>query len=96
MLTLPFSNAAVETVFSVMSIVKPNLRNRLICETVASIITVRYGLKLRGEKCSGMKISTEMMKCFNVSMYDLKTSDNDDNGTDYSNIELLKPYLLEI
>ena len=67
-----------------------------MCKTVASIINVRYGLKLRGEKCSGMKVSTEMMKRFNVSMYDFKASDNDDNGTESSDIELLEPYLLEM
>ncbi|XP_026679178.1 uncharacterized protein LOC108252387 isoform X1 [Diaphorina citri] len=43
-LTVPFSNAAVERVFSIMNVVKNKLRNRMHVNTCDSILRVRYRL----------------------------------------------------
>ncbi|KNC20769.1 hypothetical protein FF38_00083 [Lucilia cuprina] len=50
MLSLPWSNADVERVFSQLNVVKTKLRNRLITDTVNAVLHVRYGLKLNN-KC---------------------------------------------
>lgn len=44
-MSLPFSNAAVERLFSDLKNIKTDKRNRLDNETVASILSVKSGLK---------------------------------------------------
>ena len=39
---------------------------------VVGVLSTRLGLKRRGETCSNMTILPEMMRRFNVSMYDHK------------------------
>jgi len=46
-LCLPFSNASVERAFSVLNLVKSDLRNRLHVKTVAAIVGVRFLLLAR-------------------------------------------------
>lgn len=83
MFSLPFSNAAIERVFSMMSIVKCKLRNRLQCEMVNSILALRYGLMLRGETCCSFTVTAEMLQKFNNSMYEnLKSTVNVDENVD--------------
>jgi hypothetical protein len=55
-MALPYSNAAIERLFSSLKNVKTDKRNRLDNETVGAILCVKYGLKRKGMK------STEMMK----------------------------------
>lgn len=69
LLSLPLSNAEVERVFSQQNIIKNKLRNRLHVGMVDSILNVRYGLKLRGQNCSTLEISREMLERFNSGMY---------------------------
>lgn len=66
---LPFSNASVERVFSAMALVKTNLRNRLVCETVEAVLSIRYGLKFSGVTASEFVASRDMLRSFNASIY---------------------------
>ncbi|XP_046867136.1 uncharacterized protein LOC124460436 [Drosophila willistoni] len=50
LLSLPWSNAEVERVFSQMNIVKSKLRNSMNIDTLNSILHIRYGLR-RSNKC---------------------------------------------
>lgn len=65
--TMPFSNAAVERVFSVMSLVKTKLRNRLLCQTVEGVLFVRYALK--DMSLSSFMPSQAMILNFSDKMY---------------------------
>ncbi|XP_032589126.2 uncharacterized protein LOC116804664 isoform X1 [Drosophila mojavensis] len=49
-LSLPWSNADVERVFSQVNLVKSKLRNGMNLNTLNSILSVRYGLN-RNDKC---------------------------------------------
>lgn len=91
LLSLPLSNADVERVFSQQNIIKSKLRSRLGVSTVESILSVRYGLKMRGESCVNFMPSPDMFKLFNNGMYAAKCdsadceelafeSDDDDYG----------------
>uniref|UniRef100_A0A915HVR9 HAT C-terminal dimerisation domain-containing protein n=1 Tax=Romanomermis culicivorax TaxID=13658 RepID=A0A915HVR9_ROMCU len=75
---LPFSNASVERVFSAMSLVKNNIRNKLLCNTVESILTVRYGLKHVNVSSVNFEPTYEMLKSFNAKIYDNDEEDDDD------------------
>jgi len=81
LLSLPFSNAAVERVFSVMNAVKTKSRNRLLVEMVQSIMKVRFGLSLRGENCNDMTVTPSMLTLFNSKMYDYEGDDEDLTAT---------------
>lgn len=67
--SMPFSNACVERVFSIMNFVKSKLRNRLICETVEAALTVRYGLKFLGISAASFEPTKEMLRAFTSDMY---------------------------
>lgn len=45
LLSLPFSNATVERLFSLMNVVHSKLRNRLQVRSTEAILQIRYGLK---------------------------------------------------
>lgn len=75
LLSLPVSNASVERVFSVMNIVKNKLRNRLLVETVDSILCVRYGAFSSSNNLSNFKCTEKMFSLFTDSIYATK----DDN-----------------
>jgi len=45
-LSLPFSNAAVERVFSQMNIVKTNLRNKMGLKSLNAILSIRLDFKM--------------------------------------------------
>lgn len=61
---LPFSNASVERLFSVMNSTHTKLRNRLHVQTVQAVLQIRYGLKRRGETCVTFTPSDEMLSHF--------------------------------
>ena len=60
-ISLPISNATVERLFSVMSVVKTKLRNTLAIPMVESILGVWYSLQRRNETCVTMAILPEML-----------------------------------
>lgn len=51
MLTLPMSNAAVERVFSQVTLTKTDLRNRMGIDTLENVLHVKYGLRRNGKCC---------------------------------------------
>lgn len=55
-MSLPFSNAAVERLFSAVKNIKTDKRNRLENETLSSTVCVKYGLRRTG------KTSVQLMK----------------------------------
>ncbi|KAE9530031.1 hypothetical protein AGLY_011493, partial [Aphis glycines] len=55
-LALPFSNAAVERVFSQMNLVKIKTRNRMGFNVLISILHIRSGLKRHGKCCDSYVI----------------------------------------
>lgn len=57
-MTLPFSNAAVERLFSAVKNIKTDKRNRLDNETLASILCVKYGQQ-RTKKSSWQLLKNE-------------------------------------
>ena len=69
-LSLPFSNAAVERVFSIMSIVKNRLRNRMQCRMLDAILMVRFGLDWRNERSTNMTVTKDMYQLFKANVYE--------------------------
>ena len=65
---MPFSNAAVERIFSAVSLVKTKLRNRLLCRTVESVLCVRYGIQFMNVSLSFMPAKS-MLQNFSDKMY---------------------------
>ena len=59
--SVPYSNAEVERIFSKLNYCKSNLRNKMKSGTVAAIIHIDCGLRLRQEKCYNFTI-TDLMK----------------------------------
>lgn len=56
LLALPFSNAAVEKVFSQMNLVKTKTSNRMGSNLLISILHIRSGLKRHGKCCDSYVI----------------------------------------
>lgn len=78
LLSLPFSNASVERAFSIYSILKNKLRNRLSPEMLQCLMMVRYTLQRQGS-CINFKPTPAMLKKFNYKMYDFKNNNDTDN-----------------
>lgn len=75
LITVPISNASVERAFSIYSIVKNKLRNRLSIEMLQSIMMVRFSLQRNGGSCITFNPSKKMLSLFNAKMYDFKSSE---------------------
>lgn len=52
-----------------MALIKTNIRNGLACETVDSILSVRYGLKFTEVRASSFIAPPEMLKAFTQDIY---------------------------
>ncbi|KYN07134.1 hypothetical protein ALC62_01942 [Cyphomyrmex costatus] len=61
-LSLPFSNASVERMFSIMNIIKDKLRNNMFIKTTETILRVRDNLL---DGCINFEPSKEMIRKFN-------------------------------
>lgn len=68
-LVLPFSNAEVERVFSGMNLIKTKIRNRFTLNTVNSLLYIRCGLKRINKCCQNFKITNDLIKSFDKSIY---------------------------
>lgn len=91
LLTLPFSNADVERLFSQMNVVKTKVRNRISLQTLSNILTIKYGLRIEGKCCNSNNyiITKDMLNQIeNMKSYISKEVDysdlNVDDGTDES------------
>jgi len=62
LLSLPFSNAAVERAFSIVNVVKDKLRNKMSVKMLEAILHVRCTLSI---ECSKFKPTVDMLKRFN-------------------------------
>ncbi|XP_045502900.1 uncharacterized protein LOC123699895 [Colias croceus] len=71
-LSMPLSNATVERAFSIYSIIKNKLRNRLSVEMLQHLMMVRYSLKRNYTSCVTFKPTDAMLKKFSNEMYDFK------------------------
>ncbi|XP_078724825.1 uncharacterized protein LOC144942051 [Lampetra fluviatilis] len=63
-LSLPFSNVAMEREFSVVNKVKSKQQNRMQTSTMEAIIQVRCGLAWRQEDCSNFTVTKTMLEKF--------------------------------
>ncbi|KAE8739290.1 hypothetical protein FOCC_FOCC015213 [Frankliniella occidentalis] len=69
-LCLPLSNAAVERLFSILTVVKNKLRNKMGMEMVEAILRVRFHLQAKGICCTQFEPTEEMLRLFNAkNMY---------------------------
>lgn len=71
-LSMPLSNATVERAFSIYSIIKNKLRNRLSLEMLQHLMLVRYSLKINYKSCVTFTPTDAMLKKFTNEMYDFK------------------------
>ncbi|XP_078521674.1 uncharacterized protein LOC144828067 [Lissotriton helveticus] len=70
MLTLPISNAHVERVFSQMTLLKNDRRNRMGLKLLSSILYIKFGLKRIAIKSSSFLPPPQLFAQFNRTMYD--------------------------
>ncbi|XP_078509628.1 uncharacterized protein LOC144769412 [Lissotriton helveticus] len=69
LLTLPISNAQVERVFSQMTLLKNENRNRMGLKLLSNILNIKFGLKRNGLNSSSFKPSAELLAKFNSCIY---------------------------
>lgn len=74
LLSLPFSNAAVERAFSIVNIVKDKLRNKISIKMVEAILHVRCTF---GIECSEFKPTAAMLKRFTSEIVYGMVNDDD-------------------
>jgi hypothetical protein len=86
LLASPVSNATVERAFSIYNTVKNKIRNRLSLEMTQAVLMTRYYLKIDAINCVNFKPTEEMLKKFNVRMYDFKDIDH---SVDDQTIEIM-------
>ncbi|KAJ1142118.1 hypothetical protein NDU88_008445 [Pleurodeles waltl] len=70
MLTLPISNAHVERVFSQMTLLKNDRRNRMGLKLPSNILYIKFGLKRIGIESYSFGPPPELLAKFNSSLYD--------------------------
>lgn len=68
-LVLPFSNAEVERVFSGMNLIKTKIINRMNLNTMNSLLYIRCGLKRLNVCCKNFKITNDLIKKCDKSIY---------------------------
>lgn len=68
------SNASVERAFSIYNIVKNKLRNKLSLDLLQNLMTIRFSLQKDYGSCVNFSPSPDILKLFNVKMYDFKDS----------------------
>lgn len=78
-LSLPFSNAAVERVFSIMNAVKTKPRNRMQKDMLVAIMRIRLRFGVNKVCCNGFGPSSEMCKLFTSKIYDEVNLTNNNN-----------------
>ncbi|KAG7171889.1 hypothetical protein Hamer_G000820, partial [Homarus americanus] len=78
-LKTPTSNAVLETIFSTVTNVKTNSRNRLGSEMLDAIIRVRSHFQFQGKCCRDFKVTPHMMELFkSANMYEEEEPGDDD------------------
>ena len=67
--SLPFSNAEVERVFSVMGIIKTKSRNKIHINMLDSLLRIRLHLTVKKICCNKFKSNELMLSLFNSKIY---------------------------
>ena len=83
LLSLPYSNASIERIFSQMNVVHSKLRNRLSVRSVDAILQIRYGLALQSLNCSSFVPSNDMLRNFGN-----KDSTEDEGNDDVISLDM--------
>ena len=71
--------SCVKKFFRAMSIVKNKLWNRLMCETVEAVLSVRFGLNFLGAGPVEFQPTKFMLKNFTAIMYEKQNDVCDDS-----------------
>ncbi|KAI8035531.1 hypothetical protein M5D96_011689 [Drosophila gunungcola] len=77
-LSLPWSNAAVERVFSQMNMVKTKLRNKMNLKSLNAILRIRYGLRRHGKCCHDYILPTKYLALVSSSAKYMESNDEVD------------------
>lgn len=68
LLSLPFSNASVERIFSQMNVVHTKLRSRLRVRSIEALLQIRYGLSHYFQSCVNFEPPDDMLRNFNAKV----------------------------
>jgi len=79
-LSLPVSNAVVERVFSILSILKSKLRNKMKLNMLTALLRIRTFLSVRSICCENFVVTQEMFSRHNNNMYHRNSDGQDDNN----------------
>lgn len=88
LLTLPFSNAEVERVFSQLNLVKNKCRNRMQGDMVNAILMIRSSLSKMGKCCEDYPITPEMVAKVGESTIYSRSSEADQTAMDLVDVSL--------
>ncbi|XP_070135675.1 uncharacterized protein [Drosophila bipectinata] len=87
MLSLPWSNAEIERVFSQLSLVKSKLRNSMSVSTTNSILSIGYGLRRLGKCCYDYEVPSNYLRMIGTNLsYDSETNESRNELDDLLNI----------
>lgn len=90
LLILPFSNADVERLFSMMGLIKNKLRNRMRTEVLSSLIYIKQGLSISKQCCNSYHIPNKVLSKIGKSQkYKKSAEDCDDIDDIFNNLQLL-------
>ena len=62
LLVLPHSNPDTERVFSLVNLIKTELRNRLKTNTASALLSAKKGIKITSGDCCKFSLSDELVK----------------------------------
>ncbi|KAM8702588.1 hypothetical protein ACLKA7_001924 [Drosophila subpalustris] len=80
LLSLPWSNAEVERIFSQVNLVKSKLRNKLHLSTLNSVLYIRYGLRRFDQCCYSYKVPNKFLRMIGTRLsYENENQENGDN-----------------
>ncbi|KAL7723182.1 hypothetical protein ACLKA6_018412 [Drosophila palustris] len=80
LLSLPWSNAEVERIFSQVNLVKSKLRNKLHLSTLNSVLYIRYGLRRLDQCCHSYKVPNKFLRMIGTRLsYENENQENGDN-----------------
>ncbi|KAI8033105.1 hypothetical protein M5D96_014139 [Drosophila gunungcola] len=77
-LSLPWSNAALERVFSQINMVKTKLRNKMNLKSLNAILRIRYGLRRHGKCCLDYILPTKYLALVSSSAKYMESNDEVD------------------
>lgn len=86
-LSLPWSNAAVERIFSQMNIVKSKSRNKMGTTLLTSLLYIRFGLKLNNKCCKDFTLPDTIVKQIGTKeIYNKEPSNSEEVNDELYNV----------